>query len=110
MRTSKRTDRRTRPEDDEILRRLTHCKPDACTANPFLADASHMVTMAVRQLAELVLRSDEFPNGLDTVIKIGDVEGNNPTNGDITVTYHRPGDVVLSVDPHCGETDYGEET
>ena len=46
------------------------------------------------------------PNGLDTVIRVGDVEGNLGVNGTIMVTAHRPGDVVLSIDPHGGDEGY----
>ena len=77
--------------------------------NPFLLDGYYTGPMTVQQLVEIVTTGDEFPNGLDTVIKIGDIEGNNPTNGDITVTYHMPGDVVLSVDPNEGDPEYGAE-
>ena len=83
--------------------------PAGRSMNPFLLDGYYTGPMTVRQLVEIVTTGDEFPNGLDTVIKIGDIEGNNPTNGDITVTYHMPGDVVLSVDPNEGDLEYGAE-
>ena len=76
------------------------------SANPWVNDPQHAGEMTVRQLMGLVM-TDEFPNGLDTVIRIGDVEGNLGVNGTITVTAHRPGDVVLSIDPNMGDEDYG---
>lgn len=75
--------------------------------NPFIADNSHMGEITVRQLMEVVSDKREFPKGLDTVIRIGDVEGNNAVNGDICLTFHRLGDVVLSIDPHEGDIGYG---
>ena len=75
------------------------------SANPWVNDTGHVGVMSVRQLMGLVM-TDEFPNGLDTLICIGDVEGNLGVNGTITVTAHRPGDVVLSIDPHGGDQDY----
>ena len=77
--------------------------------NPFKENVNHCGPITVRQLMELVSDKAEFPKGLDTEIKIGDVEGNNPTAGDVTLTWHRPGDVVLSVDPHSGDYSYGAE-
>ena len=62
----------------------------------------------VRQLVELV-SAPEFPKGLDTTIRIGDVEGNNGVNGDVCVCAHMPGDVVLSIDPHAGDEEYDPE-
>lgn len=62
----------------------------------------HCGEMTVRELVKLVLTA-EFPLGLDTKIKIGDVEGNEGVNKTLFVTAHRPGDVVLSVDMHCGD-------
>lgn len=76
------------------------------SANPWVNDPQHAGEMTVRQLMGLVM-TDEFPNGLDTVIRIGDVEGNLGVNGTITVTAHRPGDVVLSIDLNKGDEDYG---
>lgn len=70
--------------------------------NPWTMDANHAGEMSVRDLVGLVL-TKEFPARLDTMIKIGDVEGNMGVNKTITVTAHRPGDVVLSVDMHCGD-------
>lgn len=78
------------------------------SANPFLENEDYMGEMTVRQLVELVGTS-EFPKGLDTVIRIGDVEGNNGVNGDLCVSAHRPGDVVLSIDPHMGDESYDPE-
>ena len=71
-------------------------------ANPWTKDMNHVGEMSVRDLVGLVL-TKEFPAGLDTMIKIGDIEGNEGVNKTITVTAHRPGDVVLSVDMHCGD-------
>lgn len=71
-------------------------------SNPWTRNANHVGEMSVRDLVGLVL-TKEFPAGLDTMIKIGDVEGNEGVNKTITVTAHRPGDVVLSVDMHCGD-------
>ena len=78
------------------------------SANPFLEDADHMGEMTVRQLVELA-STPEFPKGLDTTIRIGDVEGNNGVNGDVCVCAHRPGDAVLSIDPHAGDEEYDPE-
>lgn len=71
-------------------------------SNPWAKDPNHFGEMTVRELVGLVL-TKEFPAGLDTKIKIGDVEGNEGVNRTIFVTAHRPGDVVLSVDMHCGD-------
>ena len=73
--------------------------------NPFVSDPQHMGEMTVRQLVDLV-NTSEFPKGLDTRICIGDVEGNNGVNPTICVTAHKPGDVVLSIDPHEGDEEY----
>lgn len=73
--------------------------------NPFVEDPNHVGQMTVRQLVGLVME-DEFPKGLDTVIRIGDVEGNLGVNGVITVTAHKPDDVILAIDPHCGDEEY----
>ena len=78
------------------------------SANPFIENADHMGEMTVRQLVELV-NTPEFPKGLDTTIRIGDVEGNNGVNGDVCVCAHKPGDVVLSIDPHAGDEEYDPE-
>ena len=75
------------------------------SANPWVGDPRHVGRMTVGQLMDLVM-TDEFPNGLDTVIRVGDVEGNLGVNGTIMVTAHRPGDVVLSIDPHGGDEGY----
>lgn len=75
--------------------------------NPFIADRDHMGELTVRQLMEVVAEHKEFPKGLDTVIRIGDVEGNNGVNGNICLTSHKKGDVVLSIDPHAGDLSYG---
>ena len=40
------------------------------------------------------------------MVRVGDVEGNLGVNGTITVTAHRPGDAVLSIDPHGGDEGY----
>lgn len=79
-------------------------------ANPFIEDPQHYGQMTVLQLVELV-KSDksEFPLGLDTFIRIGDVEGNNGVVGEMTVVAHRPGDVVLAIDPHSGDESYDPE-
>ena len=78
------------------------------SVNPFLENSDHMGEMTVRQLVELVSTS-EFPKGLDTTIRIGDVEGNNGVNGDVCVCAHKPGDVVLSIDPNAGDEEYDPE-
>jgi hypothetical protein len=78
------------------------------SANPWVNDPQHVGEMTVRQLMGLVM-TDEFPNGLDTVIRIGDVEGNLGVNGTIMVTEHKPCDVVLSIDPHGGDENYDPE-
>lgn len=75
------------------------------SANPWVNDPRHVGEMTVRQLMGLVM-TGEFPNGLDTVIRIGDVEGNLGVNGTVMVTAHRPSDVVLSIDPHGGDENY----
>lgn len=75
--------------------------------NPFLRNSDHMGEITVRQLMEVVSNPTEFPKGLDTVIRIGDVEGNNGTNGNICLTSHKKGDVVLSIDPNEGDLSYG---
>jgi hypothetical protein len=72
------------------------------SANPWVNDPGHVGEMTVRQLVGLVM-TDEFPKGLDTRIMVGDVEGNEGTNGTFCVTAHKPGDVVLSIDMHCGD-------
>lgn len=79
-------------------------------ANPFIENPQHYGQMTVRQLVELV-KSDksEFPLGLDTFVRIGDVEGNNGVVGEMTVAAHRPGDVVLAIDPHSGDESYDPE-
>lgn len=79
-------------------------------ANPFIEDPRHYGPMTVRQLAELV-KSDksEFPLGLDTVVRIGDVEGNNGVVGEMMVAAHRSGDIVLAIDPHSGDESYEPE-
>lgn len=74
--------------------------------NPFVDDPNHFGEMTVAQLVELVCDRKEFPKGLDTRICIGDVEGNNSVNPTICVTAHKPGDVVLSIDPHEGDEEY----
>lgn len=84
--------------------------PKGKTDNPFLDNPMHMGEITVRQLMEVVQAGGEFPKGLDTVIRIGDVEGNNRTNGKVCLTCHRPEDVVLSIDPNEGEFDYGDDT
>ena len=78
--------------------------------NPFIKDVNHYGPMTVRQLVELV-ESDksEFPLGLDTFIRIGDVEGNNGVIGDVLVSAHKSDDIVLSVDVHSGDFDYDPE-
>ena len=75
------------------------------TVNQFLANPEHVGEMTVRQLVELV-STDEFPKGLDTRICIGDVEGNLGVNSSVTVTAHKPNDVVLSMDMHGGDMKY----
>lgn len=70
--------------------------------NPWKADDSHVGEMTVRELVGLVL-TEEFPRGLDTRIVVNDVEGNEGANATLCVTAHKPGDVVLSVDMHCGD-------
>ena len=72
------------------------------SANPRVGDPRHVGRITVRQLMDLVM-TDELPNGLGTVIRVGDVEGNLGVNGTIMVTAHRPGYVVLSIDPHGGD-------
>ena len=71
-------------------------------ANPWVDDPRHVGEMTVRQLVGLVM-TDEFPNGLDTRIVVGDTEGNEGVNATFCVTTHKPGDVVLSTDMHCGD-------
>lgn len=80
------------------------------TGNPFVNDHNHTGTITVRQLMEVVQDAGEFPEGLDTVIRIGDVEGNDGVNGNVCLTWHRPGDVVLSIDPHGGDESYVDES
>ena len=75
--------------------------------NPFIRDSDHMGEITVRQLMEVVSNPTEFPKGLDTVIRIGDVEGNNGVNGNVCLTSHKKGDVVLSIDPNEGDLSYG---
>lgn len=76
--------------------------------NPFIANTSHHGPITVRQLVELV-STPEWPKGLDTFVKIGDVEGNNPTASEVFLSWHRPEDIVLSIDPNSGDPSYGEE-
>ena len=77
------------------------------TVNPFIAETDHMGQMTVRQLVELV-RTKEFPKGLDTRICIGDIDGNLGVNANIQVTAHRLEDVVLSIDEHDGDMQYAD--
>jgi len=62
--------------------------------------------MTVAQLVELVCDRKEFPEGLDTRICVGDVEGNLGVNPTLTVVAHKPGDVVIAIDEHGGDMDY----
>lgn len=78
------------------------------SVNPFLENADYMGEMTVRQLVELV-NTPEFPKGLDTTIRIGDVEGNNGVNGDVCLGSHKSGDIVLSIDPNMGDERYDPE-
>ena len=87
---------------------MTQKRIKSKSANPFLENPDHMGEMTVRQLVELV-STPEFPKGLDTTIRIGDVEGNNGVNGDVCVCAHKPRDVVLSIDPHAGDEEYDPE-
>jgi len=80
----------------------------AKTTNPFLENTDFYGEMTVWQLVELV-QTDEFPKGLDTKIRIGDVEGNLGIVGEMTLVAHKPGDVVLAIDPHGGDEDYDPE-
>jgi len=75
-------------------------------SNPFVEKPDHMGEMTVRMLTEIVQDKSEFPRGLETVIRIGDVEGNHGVNGQVTVMSHRPEDVVLAIDPNAGDPDY----
>ena len=75
------------------------------SANPWVDDQRRVGGTTARQLTELVV-TDEFPDGLDTVVRVGDVEGNLGVNGTIVATAHKPGGVVLSVDPHGGDEGY----
>lgn len=70
--------------------------------NPWTEDQDHVGEMTVRELMGLVL-TEEFPRGLDTRVVVNDAEGNEGANAAICVTAHKPGDVVLSVDMHCGD-------
>lgn len=88
---------------------MTRAPRPRAVANPFLTDINYTGEMTVRQLSELVQAGREFPKGLDTVIRVGDVEGNNGVNGNVCVTCHRPGDIVLSIDPNAGDRSYEEE-
>ena len=78
------------------------------SANPFLENDDHMGEMTVRQLVDLV-NTPEFWKGTDSTIRIGDVESNNGDNGNVCVCAHKPGDVVLSIDPHMGDESYDPE-
>lgn len=80
------------------------------TGNPFINANDYMGAITVGQLVELVKsKKGEFPMGLDTVIRIGDVEGNMGVNGDVCLAWHKPGDVVLSIDPNAGDQTYGDK-
>lgn len=79
------------------------------SANPWINDPGHVGGMTVRQLMGLVM-TDEFPQGLDTRIVVNDIEGNEGANATFCVTAHKPGDVVLSIDMHCGDEYDPEET
>lgn len=70
--------------------------------SPWTEDQGHVGEMTVRELMGLVL-TEEFPRGLDTRIVVNDVEGNEGANATLCVTAHKPGDVVLSIDMHCGD-------
>ena len=87
---------------------MTQKRIKSKSVNPFLENEDHMGEMTVRQLVELV-NTPEFPKGLDTTIRIGDVEGNNGVNGNVCVCAHKPWDVVLSIDPHAGDEEYDPE-
>lgn len=81
--------------------------PTKTKTNPFLNDTNHFGEITVGQLVEVVnTMKGEFPLGLDTKIKIGDVEGNNGVTGNVLISWHRKGDIVLSIDPNSGDTDY----
>lgn len=70
--------------------------------NPW-ENPDHFGEMTVRELVGLVVFAKEFPKGLDTKIKVGDVEGNEGVSKKLFVMAHKPGDVVLYVDMHCGD-------
>ena len=89
------------------VRPVRPAKPARLAVNPFRDDPEHMGEMTVRQLVDLV-STDEFPQGLDTRICIGDVEGNLGVNATILVVAHRPEDVVLAIDEHGGDMTYGD--
>ena len=74
--------------------------------NTLKENVNHYGPITVRQLVELVSNPVEFPKDLDTEIKIGDIEGNNPTVSDIMITWHKPGDIIRSIDPHSVDYDY----
>lgn len=80
--------------------------PAPSVTNPFVKDSDYMGEITVRQLMEVVSNPTEFPKGLDTVIRIGDVEGNNGVNGNVCLTSHKKGDVILSIDPNEGDNHY----
>ena len=87
---------------------MTQKRIKSKSANPFIENADHMGEMTVRQLVEIVI-TPEFLKCIDITIRIGDVEGNNGVNGDVCVCAHKPGDVVLSIDPHAGDKSYDPE-
>lgn len=81
-------------------------KVKAKCPNPFVENPEHYGPMTVRQLVEIVSNKDEFPDGLDTRLRIGDVEGNLGVISDVTVCAHKPCDIVLAVDAHTGDMHY----
>ena len=66
----------------------------------------HCGEITVRQLVEVVANTREFPYGLDTRICVADVAGNLGVNANILLAAHKPGDVLLAVDPNEGDEDY----
>ena len=76
------------------------------TGNPFRDDVQHCGEITVKQLVEVVSDTREFPYGLDTRICVADVEGNLGVNSNILLAAHKPGDVLLAVDPNMGDEDY----
>ena len=62
-----------------------------------------------RALSDAEIAKLDRPGIWQYAWKVRGVEGNNGVVGEMTVAAHRPGDVVLAIDPHSGDEDYDPE-